>query len=86
MNQPARIATAGITSGVVVLSMLAISLVVPALANPVAIAIGATAGLAFAFRDRLPHDSPAFRRGLAILVVASAAIGWLSLQSGYIGT
>lgn len=85
MNPHAQVVTAGIAAGIGVLSTLAMSFVFPALASPVAVAIGAAAGLAVAFRDGLPRESPLFRRGLALLAIASAAFVWVIVQPGYIG-
>jgi hypothetical protein len=85
MNRHAQVVSPGIAAGLGLLWMLALSFVFPALASPVALAIGASAGLVLAFRDRLPHESPAFRLGLAILAIASATFVWVSLQPGYIG-
>lgn len=86
MNAHPQVAAAAIFAGFGLVSVLGLSLAFPALGSPLALAIGAGAGLAIAYRDRLPHEAAAFRLGLAILVIASAALGWMSLQPGYIGS
>ncbi|HUH08254.1 MAG TPA: hypothetical protein VML96_10670 [Egibacteraceae bacterium] len=85
MSPRAQLATAGVSAGTGLLATLGLSFVFPALASPMALAVGAAAGVGLAFRDRLPHESPAFRLGLAALGIASAVVIWLSLQPGYIG-
>jgi hypothetical protein len=85
MHPSSQFANAGIAAGTGLLSMLALSFVFPALANPVGLAIGAAAGLALALRDQLPHEERSLRLGLVFLAIASAAIAWASIQPGYIG-
>jgi phage-related minor tail protein len=85
VNAHPQVATSAISAGIGLLSVLGLSFVFPALGSPLALAIGAVAGLALAFRARLPHEAPAFRVALAILVIASAAFVWVVVQPGYIG-
>jgi hypothetical protein len=85
MKAHPQVATAAISAGIGLLSVLGLSFALPALGSPLALAIGAMAGLALALRARRPHEAPAFRVGLAILVIASAAFVWVIVQPGYIG-
>ena len=84
MSAHPRVAPAGIATGIGLLSVFGLSFVFPALATPLAVTAGAAAGLAIAFRDRIPHQSPGFRLGALAVVVASVALVWVSLQPGYI--
>lgn len=81
----AQVATAGTAAGTGLLATLALSMLFPALANPVALALGAAAALTLAFRHRLPYESPAFRLVLVGIGVAAGMVIWVSLQPGYTG-
>jgi len=85
MNPHTQPTGAGLAAGLGIVSMLGLSVVFSALASPAALAIGAAAGFAIAYRDRFPLESRSFRIGLVILALASAAFIWLSVQPGYIG-
>lgn len=85
MKAHPQVATSAISAGIGLLSVLGLSFAFPAMGSPLAVAIGAAAGLAFAYRARFPHEAPAFRVGLAILVTAAAGLVWLTAQPRYIG-
>jgi hypothetical protein len=76
-------ASAAIGAGLGILAILSLSLVFGALASPAGVAFGAAAGMAVAYRERRPLDSRSFRIGSTIVVIASAAVIWLSVQPGY---
>ena len=57
MHAPSLLARARIPVGIIVLSMLVLSLAFPALANPAALGVGVTVAVAFAFREGMPFDA-----------------------------
>ena len=85
MSHRAPIATAGISAGGGLLCVLALSLVLPALGNTVALVTGSAAGVGLAFRGRLARQSTPFRLGLAGVLVGMAGLLWVNLQPAYIG-
>jgi hypothetical protein len=85
MHAASLLARARVPVGMIVIAMLALGLVFPALANPVALGLGVTVGVAFAFRGGIPFDAPRVRLVLVILGLVSVALVWLSVQPGYVG-
>jgi len=84
MNARSGVINAGVAAVIAVLCTLGASFVFPALANPIALALGAVAGVALVFRERLQLRSPGLRFGIGLVAVAVAASLWLSLQPGYL--